>query len=55
MLMNLAEKLEKRSFLNWTDKPKNRAHSLKNIKRALDIFKQNKTMSLKWLLCEDEI
>lgn len=38
-LMNLIEKIEKKSFVNWTTKPKNRAQCLMNIRRMLDIVK----------------
>jgi len=47
LLMELAEQLEKKSFSNWERRPKNKAFCLKNIKRALEIFKLNKRMNLK--------
>jgi len=45
--MDLAEKLEKKSFTNWEPRPRNKAFCLKNIKRALEIFKTNKKMNMK--------
>jgi len=53
--MELAQILDKKSYNNWDNKPKNRATMYKNIKRVLDIFKTKKSIKLSNLLAYDEI
>lgn len=55
LLMDILEILDKKSQGNWESKPRNRAFSLKNVRRLFEILKKNRNMNMRHLVNEDDI